>query len=107
MNRPLHKTTAFSLVEVVLAIGVAAIALIAIMGMLPAGIKVQQASVQQTTANEIAALILADLNAYVRLPPGQQKKSQEGVVGLGLNGHWAAVATPQTTFFDDNGLQIG
>lgn len=107
MKRALQKTAAFSLVEVALALGVAALCLILLLGLLPAAIKVQQASVQQTAANEITNIILADLNAYVRLPPGQQKKSQEGQVGLGLNGHWGAVATPQTTFFNDNGQQVG
>ena len=107
MKRCLRVAAAFSLVETVIALGVAAFCLIAVLGMLPVGLKTQQASVQQTTANEIMALILADLRADVRLPPGQQSKSQEGVMGFGLHGHWAAVATPDTLFFTNDGKQTG
>ena len=97
----------FSMVEITLALGVAAFCLIAVMGMLPAGLKTQQASVRQTTANEIMATILGDLRADVRLPNGQQSKSLEGVQGLGLHGHWGAVATPDTLFFTNEGKQTG
>jgi len=107
MKRSSRKTAAFSLVELVLAIGVAAFALIAILGMLPVSLKTQQASIQQTTANRIMNTIFVDLRANVRLPPGQASKSQEGTLGLGLKGHWAAVATPDTLFFDNTGKQIG
>jgi hypothetical protein len=96
----------FSMVEITLALGVAAFCLIAVMGMLPAGLKTQQASVQQTTANEIMATILGDLRADVRLPNGQQSKSQEGVQGLGLHGHWGAVATPDTLFSRTKGSKL-
>jgi uncharacterized protein (TIGR02598 family) len=105
MKSSLHKTAAFSLVEVTLAMGVAAFALIAILGMLPAGLKTQQASVQQTTANEIISQILADLRADVRLPPGQASK--ESTQGLGLSGHWVAVATPDTLYFTNQANQTG
>ena len=107
MKRPSRQIAAFSLAEITIAIGVAAFALIAVMAMLPAGLKTQQASIQQTTANEIIATILGDLRADVRLPPGQQSKSQEGVMGLGLHGHWAAVATPDTLYFTVDGKQTG
>jgi uncharacterized protein (TIGR02598 family) len=107
MKHQSQARRAFSLAEVALALGVAAFACVAVMGMLPAGLKVQQASVNQTTANEIMAAILNDLRADVRLPPGQQKKSQEGVLGYGLHGRWAAQATPSTLFFTVDGQNIG
>jgi len=107
MKHQSQARRAFSLAEVALAIGVAAFALVAVMGMLPAELKVQQASVNQTTANEIMVAILNDLRADVRLPPGQQKKSQEGVLGYGLHGRWAAQATPSTIFFTIDGQNIG
>ena len=105
MKRSSHRTAAFSLVEVVLALGVAAFCLIAVMGTLPAGLKVRQASVQQTTANEIMAAILNDLRADVVLPPGQASKEQDS--GFGLHGHWALVAVPDTLFFANEGNQTG
>src|SRR5207247_4512063 len=95
----------FSMVEMVIALGVAAFALLAVMGMLPAGLKVQQASIQQTTANEIMAAILNDLRADVVLPPGQASKETDS--GLGLHGHWAQVATPDTLYFTNAGNQTG
>ena len=53
MRRSSRTTAGFSLVEVVLALGVAAFCLIAVLGMLPVGLKTQQASVGQTKANAI------------------------------------------------------
>jgi type II secretory pathway component PulJ len=105
MRRSLYITAAFSLIEVVLALGVAAFGLIAVMGMLPAGLKVHQTSIQQTTANEIMGAILNDLRADVVLPPGQASKETDS--GFGLHGHWAAVATPDTLFFNNDGSQTG
>ena len=105
MRHPLRKAAGFSLVEIVIALGVAAFALVAIMGMLPMGLKTQQASIQQTTANEIMAAILNDLRADVVLPPGQASKEQDS--GFGLHGHWALVAVPDTLFFNNVGNQAG
>jgi hypothetical protein len=102
MKRSLHTTAAFSLVEITLALGVAAFCLIAVMGMLPAGLKTQQGSVNQTKANAIIVQITADLRADVRLPPGQAKTDQ-----FGLNNHWAAVATPDTLYFTNDLEQTG
>ena len=107
MKRSLPSTAAFSLVEVTFAIGVMSLALIVLMGMLPAGLKTQQSSSQQTTANRIMATIFADLRADIRLPPGLQAQSQEGLMGLGLHGHWAAVSTPDTLYFTNEGKQTG
>jgi len=105
MKQRSRSCSAFSLAEVTLALGVAAFALIAVMGMLPVGLKVQQASVQQTTANEIMAAILNDLRADVVLPPGQASKELDS--GFGLHGHWALVAVPDTLFFTNDGTQTG
>jgi len=107
MKHRSRATAAFSLVEVVLALGVAAFCLLTMLGVLAAGLKTHQSSIQQTTANKIMAEIFADLRADVRLPPGQQNRSQEGVMGLGLHGHWANVATPDTLYFTNEGKQTG
>src|ERR1700737_1955387 len=63
MNKQTHSTAAFSLVEVTLALGVAAFCLIAILGLLPAGLNTNQTSTRQTTANGILSSIVADLRA--------------------------------------------
>jgi len=70
VRRSSRKIAAFSLVEVTLALGVAAVALLAILGVLPASLKTQQAGIQQTTANSIISQISSDLRADLRLPPG-------------------------------------
>ena len=105
MNHRSQSRSAFSLIEVTLAIGVAAFCLIAVMGLLPVAIKIQQASVQQTKANAIIAQISSDLVADVRLPPGQASKAQGD--WSNLHGHWAQVATPDVLYFTNDAKQIG
>ncbi|MBN8709116.1 MAG: hypothetical protein J0I10_07030 [Verrucomicrobia bacterium] len=51
----------FSLVEVTLAIGIAGFCLIALFGMLPVGLKSNQAAVQQMLANGILTSVVSDL----------------------------------------------
>jgi len=96
----LHKTAAFSLVEVTLAMGIAAFCLITIMALLPVALKTQQASIQQTTANTICSQIVADLSADLRLPPGQQSKQ------FNLHGRWAQAQTPDVLYFAKDGTFI-
>jgi len=105
MKRPLSKAAAFSLVEVTLALGVAAFCLIAVLGLLPTSLKTQQGSVEQTVANGVMTEILGDLRADVRLPPGQASK--EGTSGFGLHGHWAQVYAPDTLYFTNEGKWTG
>jgi type II secretory pathway pseudopilin PulG len=110
MNRPLSHVAAFSLVEVTLALGVAAFCLIAVLGLLPTSLKTQQASIQQTTANQIISTIFSDLRADVRLPPGQANKvcGDDGTCEWGnLHGHWRDRAVPDTLFFTKEAQQTG
>ena len=51
----------FTLVEVTLALGVAAFCLLAIFGLIPTGINCNRASVEQTAAASLARAIVADL----------------------------------------------
>ena len=104
MKPPSHKVAAFSLVEITLALGVAAFALVAVLGMLPVSLKTQQASVRQTTANQIVSQILSDLRADLRLPPGLA--SHEDDTGFHLHGHWANLLAPDTLYFVTDGTFI-
>jgi type II secretory pathway pseudopilin PulG len=100
---------AFSLVEVTLALGVAAFCLIAVLGLLPTTLKTQQASIQQTTANQIISTIFSFLRADVRLPPGQENKvcGDDGTCDWGnLHGNWGRRALPDTLYFTKEGKQI-
>ena len=110
MKRPLCRTAGFSLVEVTLALGVAAFALLVLLGLLPTGLKTQQSGIQQTTANQIISQISSFLRADVRLPPGQTSKAcpdppdpSDPCDWSNLNGHWQNVATPDTMYFTNEG----
>jgi uncharacterized protein (TIGR02598 family) len=96
----LAKAAAFSLVEVTLALGIAAFCLITVFALLPVALKTQQASIQQTTANTISSQIIADLSAALRLPPGQQSKQ------FNLHGHWAEALTPDILYFAKDGTFV-
>ena len=61
--KPSRKTTAFSLVEVTLAIGVASFCLLAVVALLPTGTKVSYQASQETIAANILAAVVADMRA--------------------------------------------
>ena len=63
MKRSIYS--AFSLVEVTLALGIGSICLLAVVALLPMGINSNQTSINQTTATGIATAIVADLRATV------------------------------------------
>lgn len=63
MNRQRHFCAGFSLVEVTLALGVAAFCLIALFGLLPLGIQTHQSSISQTAAASVLSSVFADLRA--------------------------------------------
>jgi uncharacterized protein (TIGR02598 family) len=55
--------TAFSLVEVTLALGVAALSLLVIFSLLPIGLQTNQRSLEQTASVDILSSVVADLRA--------------------------------------------
>jgi hypothetical protein len=57
---------AFSLVEVTLALGIAAFCLIAVMGIIPVGVQTNRNATSQTAATNIIATVIADLRATPR-----------------------------------------
>ena len=63
MTRQSHRSTAFSLVEVTLAIGVAGFCLIAVFALLPVGIQTNQHAIAQTAAVSIFSAVVADMRA--------------------------------------------
>jgi uncharacterized protein (TIGR02598 family) len=54
---------AFSLVEVTLAIGIAAFCLIAVIGLIPVGVQTNRNTTSQTAATNIMAAVIADLRS--------------------------------------------
>lgn len=101
MRRRHPNTSAFSLVEVTLALGVAAVSLLAIFALLPISLKTNQSSSQQTTANSIISQVAADLRAAALLPPGQVSKQFSLDPNKGIKGRWDP--TPQYIYFDYDG----
>jgi type II secretory pathway pseudopilin PulG len=105
MKHASHKNGAFSLVELTLAIGIAAFCFVAVLGMLAVGLKTQQASVQQTTANQILSQVATSLRAAVIYPPGLAQQLQDP--DKTLHGHWLQVGTPDTLYYTNEGIQTG
>jgi len=99
------KTVAFSLVEVTLAIGVTAFCLLAVIGLLAAGLQTQQASIQQTTAAQTLSIFAGTLRASVRYPPGLMDKLD--CQSRNINSHWCGVGRPDTIYFTNEGFQTG
>lgn len=115
MIPPRKEPVGFSLVEVALALGVAAVCLVAMLGLLPAGVKTQRNSIQQTTANQILSQISSFLRADVRLPSGVYRQicpdppdPNEQCNWDQLHGHWATQGQPpDTLYYTHEGKQIG
>lgn len=114
MRPPARQIAGFSLVEVALALGIAAICLLALLALLPVASKTQQTSMQQTTANQIISQINAVLRADVSLPPGQTSKvcgdppdPNTPCKWSDLQGHWYWGAAPDKLFFTNEGRQTG
>ena len=63
MKSSIRLSAGFSLVEVTLALGVAAFCLIALFGLLPLGLQTNQNSISQTAAASVLSSVIADLRA--------------------------------------------
>jgi uncharacterized protein (TIGR02598 family) len=85
-----YKKSAFSLVEVTLALGVAAFCLIALFGLIPVSMQTNRNATSQTAATSIIAGVVADLRAT---PTANSTSSQFGIT-FGANA---------TLYFDDAG----
>lgn len=100
-TRPAH---AFSLVEVVLALGLTSFCLLAVMGMIPAGLSQNQNSVEKTVAANIACAIVADL----RNAPAAGTSPTYGFT-LPTAGSASSMAngSPQVLYFSGEGCVSG
>jgi uncharacterized protein (TIGR02598 family) len=84
------KSAAFSLIEVTLALGVAAFCLIAVFGLMPVGVQTNRNATSQTAATNIIAAVVADLRAT---PTANSTSSQFGIT----------FGTNVTLYFDSAG----
>src|SRR3954467_7048480 len=92
MKRLICVTSAFSLVEVTLALGIAAFCLIAVIGLMPVSVQTNRNATSQTAATNIMAAVIAGLRAAAK-PPGGTKSVQYRIV----------FGTLKTLFFDGAG----
>ena len=81
---------AFSLVELVLALGVAAFCLFAVFGLMPVGMQTNRSAASQTAAANIISIIVADL----RTTPAAATTSPQFSITFG---------TDKTLYFDASG----
>jgi uncharacterized protein (TIGR02598 family) len=89
MRKP-SVAAAFSLVEVTLALGIAAFCLIAVFGLMPVGVQTNRNATSQTAANNIVAAVVADLRAT---PKSSTTCAQFGIT----------FGTNATLYFDGSG----
>lgn len=103
MNSGRHGGQAFSLVEVAVALAVAAFCLVAILGLLPVGLKSDQTANAETAATGILSAVTADLRATPPTsPPGQATVS--GQFGIPIPGNPLTESpVPITLFFNSGG----
>jgi uncharacterized protein (TIGR02598 family) len=87
-----RTNSAFSLVELTLALGVAAFCLLAVFGLMPVGVQTNRNATSQTAATNILTSVVSDLRGS---PPNQQPSSKYGI--------FRGKGNPTTVCFDGRG----
>lgn len=93
MKRSISVAAAFSLVELTLALGIAAFCLIAVFGLAPVAMLTNRNATSRTEAANIMAAVVADLRATPACPGGQPFSKQFGI----------QFGTSTTLYFDGQG----
>lgn len=102
MRTPAGKRRGFSLVEVTLALGVAAVSLLAIFALLPLGLKTNQVAIERTAATDLLSAVIADLRATpVTNPRGGATTSPRFAISIPANP--VSSVTTVTLFFNTEG----
>jgi uncharacterized protein (TIGR02598 family) len=99
IRRP-RREPSFSLVEVTLALGVAAISLLVIFSLLPIGLQTNQRSIEQTASADLLSAIAADLRATpVTNPRGSAATSAQFNINIPAAGSTGSA----TLYFNNTG----
>jgi Tfp pilus assembly protein PilV len=102
MNLSTRRPNAFSLVEVTLALGIAAVSLLAIFALLPVGVKTTQVAIEQTASTDVLSAVAADLRATpVTIPRGGAATSPR--FGIAIPPNPAGANTTTTLYFTNEG----
>jgi type II secretory pathway pseudopilin PulG len=104
-NRQCHPR-AFSLIEVTLALGVAAFCLVVVFGLLPLGITSNQNSIQQSAAASMSRAIVADLHTA---PPASSlvTTSTSAIFGIPIPAAGAGTSIRDTLYLRQDGTTGG
>ncbi|MGC1320579.1 MAG: Verru_Chthon cassette protein B [Candidatus Udaeobacter sp.] len=92
MKRSTCGAAGFSLIEVTLALGIAAFCLIAVFGLMPVAVMTNRNATSRTAATNLMAAVIADLRA---IPTTKTTSAQFGI-SYGTSG-------TQTLYFDGSG----
>jgi uncharacterized protein (TIGR02598 family) len=106
MKRSLHATDAFSLIEVTLALGIAAFCLITVVGLIPIAVQTNRNATSQTRATNIMAAVVSDLRAT----PNGLTTSAQFAINVPANAATPADPPPcsgtQTLYFNGEGQAV-
>jgi len=107
MNSPRNSPPAFSLIEVTLALGIAAFCLLTVFGLLPLGLNSSQNAAEQTTVAGIATAISSDFHGTPSISSTGATTTQFGFVISGTNGGISPTQpSTQTLFFGQDGSPV-
>ena len=95
MNR-----SAFSLVEVTLALGIAAFCLIAVFGLMPVSLQTNRNAISQTAATSIISSVLADIRTAARATASATPSPLYQII---IPARDTSNTTPQIRYFDTAG----
>jgi uncharacterized protein (TIGR02598 family) len=102
MRNKARDRSGFSLVEVTLALGVAAVCLVTIFALLPVGLQTNQNATEQVASADIMGSVIADLRATpVTIPRGNATVSSLFAISIPANP--VTAATTSTLYFDTAG----
>jgi len=102
MRRLKFNVAAFSLVEITLALGVAAFCLLAVFGLVPVGVQTNRNATSQTAATSIISAVVADLRATpLTTPPGQATTSLQYQIPIPANPVTASTTIDPIFFAQD------
>ena len=102
LRYPFHL--GFSIIEVVLALGVTAISMLAILGLLATGTQTNHTAVEQTSSSDILTAVAGDLRATpLTTPRGQAAISQQFGINIPANPVSSPAPTPTTLYFNAQG----
>jgi type II secretory pathway pseudopilin PulG len=91
--------SAFSLVEVTLALGIAAFCLIAVFGLMPVGVQTNRNATSQTATTSILSSVVSDIRTTARATAGSAPSALYRII-IPARG---SIGNPQTRYFDGEG----